>query len=438
MKRNLANTAAAAAALYLGWALTASAIIVVQWRASNGIHDPATSGAGANLPRGSLVELYYSPAANYANAELLASEVTTETGCFNFGPREFGTGAEYEGGYVFVKVYNRPTANYRHAVLISRYSDMSVAPLPGPDTPVTVDAAGLELMTMAYQRNFAAGANAYGDYDGDGLMDLIVYNSATGVWYLRLSGSGYQTLGGILGGAGFLPVPGDYNGDRVTEIAIYEKATGYWTPLVFENGYCTLGGPGYIPVQGDYDGDGKTDPAVYQEAIGYWSVLASSYQYAMKDVYFGGPGQKAIPADYDGDGQTDPALYQESSGLWELLLSSDHFAQVSAGTFGGPGYQAVPADYDGDGLADAALYQESTGGWIILLAATGYTSGATGVFGGPGYLPAPADYDGDGLVDPALYQASTGVWAALLSSQDYAVATALLGGTGYAPVSSGW
>ena len=431
-------TTTACAALYLGLALAAPATIAVQWRASNGINDPATSGAGANLPRGSLVELYYTPSSNFADAVLLASDFTTDTGCFSFGPREFGTGTQYEGGYVFVKVYNRPTASFRNAVLISKYSDMSVSPLPGADTPVTVDAAGLTLMAMTYQRNFAAGDNAYGDYDGDGLMDIIVYNSATGVWYVRLSGGGYQTIGGVFGGPGFLPVPGDYDGNRVTELAVYEQATGYWSSHTFGTGYFVLGGPGYRPAQGDYDGDGLTDPAVYQETDGQWGVLLSSSQYAMVDGIFGGPGYKPIQADYDGDGLTDPALYQESSGAWELLLSGNNYTVVTAGTFGGPGHQAVPADYDGDGLADPALYQETTGGWMILLSDSGYTTLAEGVFGGPGYLPVQADYDGDGLTDPALYHQATGLWAVLLSSQDYVMATIFLGGTGYAPVSSGW
>lgn len=437
MNRIMTTVTAASAALYLAASLTCPAAISVQWRASNGINDPATPGSGANLPRGSLVQLYYSPSSNYANAVLLASEYTTAPGTFNFGPREFGTGTQYEGGYVFIKVYNRSTANFRNAVLISRYSDMSVSPLPGADTPVTVDVAGLTLMAMTYKRNFAAGSNAYGDYDGDGLMDLIVYNQATGAWIVCLSGGGYQTIGGVFGGPGFLPVPGDYNGDRVTELYVYEQATGDWIGQDFINDPFQLGGAGCAPVQGDYDGDGKTDPSVYQETSGLWGYLSSLNQYGLVYGSFGGPGQTAIPADYDGDGLTDPALYEASSGDWTLLFSGNNYAEV-IGTFGGPGYRAVPADYDGDGLADPSLYQESTGAWIILPSTTLYVDKLEGIFGGPGFLPVPADYDGDTLVDPAIYQNVTGLWVALLSSQNYAMASIYLGGIGYTPVSSGW
>ena len=110
--------------------LEAPATISVQWRASNGLNDPAVPGPGANLPIGSLVELYYTPASNYANAVLLAQDYTTLLGCFNFGPREFGSGNQYEGGYLFVKVYNQASAGWRNAVLISDFTDMSIWPLP--------------------------------------------------------------------------------------------------------------------------------------------------------------------------------------------------------------------------------------------------------------------------------------------------------------------
>ncbi len=432
MKMNKKTASIMIMLLTCALSLEAWATISVQWRASNGLNDPAIPGSGADLPIGSLVELYYTPANNYANAVLLAQDYTTRLGCFNFGPREFGSGSQYEGGYLFVKVYNRTTANWRGAVLVSDFTDMSVAPLPSAATPVTVDVASLDIASLRYQRNFAAMDNVFGDYDGDGLRDLVIYNSANGYWYIRLSGSGYELIGGIFGGTGFIPVPGDYDGNRVTELAIYEKATGLWSTQIFSDGLISLGGPGYLPVQGDYDGDGKTDPAVYAEASGQWAAIISGSNYDPAGTIFGGPGYRPVPADYDGDGKTDPALYMEENGMWMIASSEINYEQFT-GQFGGPGYAPIPADYDGDGLADPALYQESTGTWVVFFSGNNYSI-VDGQFGGPGYLPAPADYDGDSLADPAIYQSHTGIWVAMLSSMEYAIADIAFGGPGYAPI----
>ena len=47
-----------------------------------------------------------------------------------------------------------------------------------------------------------------GDYDGDGKVDLALYQTSTGGWTILLSGAGYTTtLSKSWGGAGYTPVP---------------------------------------------------------------------------------------------------------------------------------------------------------------------------------------------------------------------------------------
>jgi len=47
-----------------------------------------------------------------------------------------------------------------------------------------------------------------GDFDGDGKIDLAIYQSSSGNWYILLSGAGYTTsLTKSWGGSGYSPVP---------------------------------------------------------------------------------------------------------------------------------------------------------------------------------------------------------------------------------------
>ena len=275
------------------------------------------------------------------------------------------------------------------------------------------------------------------DMDGDGKMDLVLYNPDTGTWLASLSGGGYGSLTAILGGLGYQPAPGDYDWDRKTDLSVYNEVIQQWKLTLSQSGYETVstafGGPGFHQVQGDYDGDRKADVGVYQESTGNWYVRLSGSGYETIAINFGGPGCQPVPRDYDGDGKMDPALYQESTGNWYVRLSGSGYGTVST-VFGGPGYVPVPDDYDGDGKVDPALYQESTGNWFASQSGYGYGT-ASVTFGGPGYQPVPGDFDGDLKTDICVYQQTTGRWNVILSGSGYITGTSVnFGGPDYAPV----
>lgn len=292
-----------------------------------------------------------------------------------------------------------------------------------------------------WRRSMAAGENARGDFDGDGIMDFAVYQEATGLWYIRLSGSGYATITYQLGCPGFSPVPCDYDADGKVDPAIYNRYSGLWMALLSGSGntpaYGVLGGVGFDPVTGDFDGDGRADAVVYQEATGTWQGLLSTRNYEFVSSIYGGPGCKQVAADYDGDGKADAAVYYErlnqNLAYWYMALSGSGYASHSK-TTAGLGYVPVPADYDGDGKADLAIYNSVSGLWNYWSSLNNYSFPIAFTLGGSGYTAVPGDYDGDSKADIAVYREATGTWLFLLSASDYASAYGELGGEGFKPV----
>ena len=263
----------------------------------------------------------------------------------------------------------------------------------------------------------------FGAMDGDAKSEMIYYKP-NGDWRIASSVLNYGSSTTVsLGGAGFTPVPGDYDGDGVVDVAVYNDATGAWNILKSSGGTLNLnwGGAGYKPVPGDYDGDGKNDPAVYRLSDGQWSVLKSTSNYTTTIVVgWGGGGYTPVPGhDFDGDTITDIAIYQQSSGFWYVLLSSGNYLTTLSKSWGGVGYTLVPGDYDGDKKTDLGLYHRSTGAWAVLLSGASYTTTLSKSWGGVGYLPVPGDFDGDGKTDLGLFEQGTGNWYVLLSTTAY-------------------
>lgn len=123
-----------------------------------------------------------------------------------------------------------------------------------------------------------------GDFDGDGLADLGLYDAA-GIWSVRLSGSG-QFIATQFGNPalGDTPIIADWDGNGLTDLAVYRQSTGEW--FVFLLGRPDLGprqlqrivfgaAGGDLPVLHDMDGDGFLDIALYRPATRTWFLLDS-------------------------------------------------------------------------------------------------------------------------------------------------------------------
>ena len=113
-------------------------------------------------------------------------------------------------------------------------------------------ASGFSDGDSGWRRSAVAAGKAYGDMDGDGKSDLVVYHGPTGYWYMLLSGSSYALSYMKLGESGYTPVSGDFDGDGKSDLAVYHESTGYWYMLMsgssYALSYMKLGESGYIAV----------------------------------------------------------------------------------------------------------------------------------------------------------------------------------------------
>ena len=306
------------------------------------------------------------------------------------------------------------------------------------------------------------GGTPLGDYDGDGAVDLAVYQydqaSGTGRFFVERSsrmGQADQRRVFDLGTSSAIPLAGDFDGDGITDPAVADpqavigegtipNAT-VWTYLSSMMNYTPVvvpfGGPGILdrPAPADYDGDGITDIATLRPesdltpGAAEWFIRPSSNINDGFRVVFGAAGgaDLPVPADYDGDGVDDIASYRPDSDIvpgaaqWFVLPSRPNLPRYANRlngfpvTFGDAGDLAVQADYNGDGRIDVGVFRPNSNlgqlssQWFTLPsqgASPGFGPAFPTTFGPGGSIAAPGDYDRDTLADLAVFNQSTGTW----------------------------
>jgi hypothetical protein len=215
------------------------------------------------------------------------------------------------------------------------------------------------------------------DHDGDGFPDYAAfYNGSSPYVTTRLSMPPYYENTYYFGSSGDRFVPGDYDGDGISDLAVWEPSTGNWIVQYSSTGaiVTTQWGTGTdIPVPGDYDADGKTDYAVMRIAdqnlyeisssngMGYWANFPGITA-----------GDIPTPGDFNGDGYTDLALWRPSTGTWYVNYIWTGIAWSMQ--WGQNGDMPVARDYDGDWLTDLAVWRPSNGTWYFIYSSTWTTN----------------------------------------------------------------
>jgi alpha-tubulin suppressor-like RCC1 family protein len=266
------------------------------------------------------------------------------------------------------------------------------------------------------------GATAWGDYDNDGYLDLIISgmdeasNPVTRL-YRNLGNGTFTNVPTSLPDLRYTTLAwGDYDNDGDLDLAISGENSSFQSMLgIYRNngGTFTLSesvSNSYPPVSvawGDYNQDGKQDllvggaPTYIYKNTG--TNLLSHIAAVFRSVFYG----SATFADYDNDGYQDVlAVGSDSNNIRESHLFRNNgkggFSEVST-TLPGVDNFCIWGDYNGDGLPDlmlagysslsnyiARIYRNDGAGSFTQLTNSLAQSDGAAAWG---------DFDGDGKLD---------------------------------------
>ncbi|UCH62481.1 MAG: VCBS repeat-containing protein [Fidelibacterota bacterium] len=268
---------------------------------------------------------------------------------------------------------------------------------------------------------------AWGDYDNDGDLDILLTGSYIAEVYRNDAGTFVDIEAGLTGVSSSSANWGDFDNDGDLDILItgYNNTTSTNIALVYRNNgddtftdiEAGLSGRTYSSAAwGDYDNDGDLDilslgsgsGTIYRNDGGIFTdtdAFFSTYSYGKAAGAWG---------DYDNDGDLDVLVSNWSGGSKIYENVSGEFTALPATLIGVWDAAAAWGDYDNDGDLDVVLtgYTGSTRYTVLYEnnegAFSGHYVGTTGLADVEDAAIAWGDYDNDGDLD-ILFSGWTGL-----------------------------
>jgi hypothetical protein len=265
---------------------------------------------------------------------------------------------------------------------------------------------------------------AVGDFNGDGITDLALANFEPNTVSVLL-GNGDGTFSAAAGS----PVPvganpdyvvaGDFNGDGIPDLAVANSADTTVSILLGDGsgGFTELPrvAVGILPrglAVGDFNGDGIADLEVANEGSNSVSILLGNGDgsFGTSQVAVGNSPFGVAVGYFNSDGFADLAVTNLHDNTVSILMGDGHggFTQATGSPFavGNIPRSVSVGDFNSDGFADLAITDSNDNEVRILLGnGLGSFTQATDspiAVGGRPYGVSVDDFNGDGIADLAV------------------------------------